>query len=135
MTSVHCIYLTFLITYTNKIVIEQRPGKSGLNTASSYIILINCMAFNAGCSTVFQLYRGGQCTIPCFPRVLLTCTPHNILSKPLAAFPHSHCRNNGLHFILFPQCFQKLFLSGSFKVRSVWYRVIMYVLSYKPTKV
>ena len=37
-------------------------------------------------STVFQLYRGGQCTNPCFPGVLLTSTPHNILSKPLAAF-------------------------------------------------
>ena len=25
---------------------------------------------------------------------LSTSTPHNILSKPLAAFPHDHCRNN-----------------------------------------
>ena len=25
----------------------------------------------------------------------LTSIPHNILSKPLAAFPHNHCRNNG----------------------------------------
>ena len=31
-------------------------------------------------STVFQLYHGGQCTYTCFPRVLLTSTPHNILS-------------------------------------------------------
>ena len=31
----------------------------------------------------------------CFPGVLLTNTPHNILSMPLAAFPHNHCRNNG----------------------------------------
>ena len=46
-------------------------------------------------STVFQLYRGGQCTNPCSPGVLLTSTPHNILSKPLAAFPHDHCPNNG----------------------------------------
>ena len=46
-------------------------------------------------STVFQLYRGGQCTYPCFPGVLLTSTPHNILSKPQAAFPLNHCRNNG----------------------------------------
>ena len=41
-------------------------------------------------STVFQLYCGGMCTYPCFPRVLLTSTPHNTLSKPLAAFPHRH---------------------------------------------
>ena len=46
-------------------------------------------------STEFQLYRGGQCTYPCSPGVLLTSTPHSILSKPLAAFPHNHCRNNG----------------------------------------
>jgi hypothetical protein len=36
-------------------------------------------------STVFQLYRGSQCTYPCFPEVILTSTLHNILSKPLAA--------------------------------------------------
>ena len=45
--------------------------------------------------TIFQLYRGGQCTYPCFPGVLLTSTLHNILSKPLTAFPLNHCRNNG----------------------------------------
>ena len=38
-------------------------------------------------STVFQLYHSGQCTYPCFPGVLLTSIPHNILSKPLATFP------------------------------------------------
>ena len=41
-------------------------------------------------STVFQLYPGGQCTYPCFPGVLLTSTPHNILFKPLAAFSNNH---------------------------------------------
>ena len=45
-------------------------------------------------STVFQLYRGSQCTYPCFPGVLLTSTLHNILSKPLGAFPYNHCQNN-----------------------------------------
>ena len=44
---------------------------------------------------VFYLYRGGQCTYLCFPGVIFTSTPHNILSKPLAAFPHSHCPDNG----------------------------------------
>ena len=46
-------------------------------------------------STVFQLYRDGQYTNPCFPGIILTSTSHNILFKPLAAFPHNHCRNNG----------------------------------------
>ena len=49
-------------------------------------------------STVFQLHRSGQCTYPCFRGALLTSTPHNILSKPLAAFPH--CRNNRHQWIL-----------------------------------
>ena len=44
-------------------------------------------------STVFQLYHSSQCTYPCFPGVLLTNTPDNILSKPMAAFPQNHCRN------------------------------------------
>ena len=46
-------------------------------------------------SIVFQIYPRGQCIYPCFPGVLLTSTPHNILSKPLAAFQLNHCRNNG----------------------------------------
>ena len=45
-------------------------------------------------STVFQLYHGGQCTCLWFPGVLLTSTVHNIISKPRAAFPNNHCRNN-----------------------------------------
>ena len=52
------------------------------------------MGFNA-VPTVFQLNPSGQCTYPCFPGVLLTSTKHNTLSKPLAAFPHNHCQNNG----------------------------------------
>ena len=35
-------------------------------------------------STVFQLYRSGQCTYSCFPGVLLISDLHSILSKPLA---------------------------------------------------
>ena len=45
-------------------------------------------------STVFQEYHGAQCTNPCFLRVLLTSTPQNTLSKPMAAFPHNDCPNN-----------------------------------------
>ena len=43
-------------------------------------------------STVFQLYHDGECTYPCLPGVFLTSTPHNILFKPLAAFPHNDFR-------------------------------------------
>ena len=45
-------------------------------------------------STVFELYCGSQCTYVCFHGVRLTSTLQNIFSKPLAAFPHNHCRNN-----------------------------------------
>ena len=37
--------------------------------------------------TVFQIYRVGLCTYPCFPRVLLTSTPHNIFPKHTGHFP------------------------------------------------
>ena len=46
-------------------------------------------------STLFQLYHGSQWTYPCFPGVLFTSNLHNILSKPVAAFPHNHYQNNG----------------------------------------
>ena len=54
-----------------------------------------CMVFNALFLTLFQLYRGGQCTYPCFPGIIFTSILHNILSQPLVAFLHNHCRNNG----------------------------------------
>ena len=57
--------------------------------------IVDCMLFFTPFSTVFQLHHSGQCTYPCFPGILLTSTPHNILSKPLTAFPHNHCQNNG----------------------------------------
>ena len=45
-------------------------------------------------STEFQLDHGGQCIYPCFLEIILTSTPYNILSKPLATFPHNYCLNN-----------------------------------------
>ena len=56
--------------------------------------MIDCMLFKAT-STLFKLYRSGQCTYPCFPDIHFDSTPKNILSKPLATFPHNHHRNNG----------------------------------------
>ena len=56
--------------------------------------LIDCMMFNAFFSCIFKLYLGSQCNYHCFPGVF-TSSPHSILSKPLAAFPHNHCRING----------------------------------------
>ena len=55
-------------------------------------------------STVFQLYCSGQCTYPCLPGVPLTSTPDNILSKPLATFPHNHCRNSEQRYGGYESC-------------------------------
>ena len=40
-------------------------------------------------------YIAAASVLTLFPGVHFTNTSHNILSKPLAAFPHNHCRNNG----------------------------------------
>ena len=66
-------------------------SSSSSSSPSSFSWLINCMVF----WTVFKLYRCDHCSYPCSSGVLSTSTPPNILSKPQAAFPHNHCRNNG----------------------------------------
>ena len=73
-----------------EVVMHSKLQIFGEKTKSYF--LLHCLT---PFSTVFQLYRGGQSTYPCFSRFLLTSSPHNILSKPLAAFPHNNCRNNG----------------------------------------
>ena len=57
----------------------------------------NNFFFSHGFSPVFRLYCGGQCTYPCFPIVLLTCSSHNIPTKPLAAFPDNKSAVNDYH--------------------------------------
>ena len=64
--------------------------RAGWHGSTLFALLICLTPF----STLFQLYCDGQYIYPCFPRVLLTSTPHSVLPKPLAAFPHNHCRNN-----------------------------------------
>ena len=59
-----------------------------------WISLIGCMVFKAVFNSISVVSRR-QWTYPCFPGAILTSTPNNILSKPLAAFPHNHCLNNG----------------------------------------
>ena len=62
-----------LIVWCNKDCFNMRHG-------------VNCMVFNAVLNSISVIYPCDQSTYPCFPRVLLTSTPHNFLSKPLAAF-------------------------------------------------
>ena len=38
-------------------------------------------------STVFRLCHGPQCNYSCFPGVLLTSTPHNIILQTMGCFP------------------------------------------------
>ena len=54
------------------------------------------MAFNSyTILALFQIYCCSQCTYPGFPLSSLTSTPYDILSKPLADFPHNHYQQNG----------------------------------------
>ena len=53
-----------------------------------------CMVFNAVFNSISVILRR-PLHLSMFPGILLTSTPHNFLSKPLAAFPHNLCRNNG----------------------------------------
>ena len=69
--------MNFLLTLCHRVLIDW--------------LIVYCLT---SFSTVFQLYCSGQCTYPWFPQVLLTSALHNILSKPLAAFPHNHCPKN-----------------------------------------
>ena len=71
-------------------------GPLQINSLFDDIILglIDCMVLRPF-SIVFQLYHSVQCAYPCFSGVLVASTPLKILSKPLAAFPLKHCRNNG----------------------------------------
>ena len=77
----------------------QKPS-SGVDKRRDCLVICECkmnssIRFIVPFSTLCQFYCGGQCTYPWFSGVLLTSTPHSVLSKPLAAFPHNHCRNNG----------------------------------------
>ena len=51
--------------------------------------------FNAVSEVISVYLTADTAPIHAFPGVLLTLTPCNILSKPLAAFPHNHRRKNG----------------------------------------
>ena len=53
-----------------------------------------CRVFNTVFNSILVISRRSV-HLSCFPVVLLTSTPHNILSKPLTAFLDNHCRNNG----------------------------------------
>ena len=70
--------------------------------SSSYFVICKCFKFgliqnfviygkeSISFSTWFDLCCSGQYTFPCFAGICFTSTMHDILSKPLAAFPHNH---------------------------------------------
>ena len=58
----------------------QKPPLGSLNWIVWYgVKLYDCMVFSTT-STLFQLYHRSQSIYPCFPGVILTSIPHNILS-------------------------------------------------------
>ena len=56
--------------------------------------LIDCMVFNTVYNSISVILQR-PVHLSILSWVVLTITPHNVLSKALAAFPHNHCRNNG----------------------------------------
>ena len=70
---------------------------TGPQTQHYWDLIVQCLT---SFSMLFQLHHGSQWFYPCFTEVLLRNSLHNILPKPLAAFPHNHCGNNGEEGIL-----------------------------------
>ena len=54
--------------------------------------LTDCMVFNTVFNTIYILV--GRAPIHALVELLFKSTAHNILCKPLAAFPHDHYWNN-----------------------------------------
>ena len=67
---------------------------SSFPTSFSKDGLIDCMVFNTVYNSISVILQR-PVHLSIFSWVVLTITPHNVLSKALAAFPHNHCRNNG----------------------------------------
>ena len=65
--------------------------------------LYGFMVFNAVFSSISVIFRR-PVHLSMLSGVLLTSTLHNILSKPLAAFPLNHCRNNGQRWVRNESC-------------------------------
>ena len=53
------------------------------------------MVFNVISQQYFSYIEVASAPTHALLGFFLTNTPRNIISKPLAAFPHNHCRNNG----------------------------------------
>ena len=108
------VYMCNTVNFASKLT-ESVGNVSGQNSSLRYLVIIACLGYllsykfmyfyhnvdwliDSWCltpfSTLFQLYRGDQCTYPYFPGVSATITLQNILSKPVAAFPHNHRQNN-----------------------------------------
>ena len=74
---------------------DQEVTDSSFTRSAGFLVVvskgktIHFMVF----STVFNSIAFS--TYACFLEILLPSTLHNFLSKPLAPFPHNHCRNNG----------------------------------------
>ena len=70
--------LTHFVPASNLICIKITP--------KHVILMFDCMVFKVVFNGISVIIRSGHCTYPCFPGALLSSTPHNIPSQPLAAF-------------------------------------------------
>ena len=72
---------------------EQMEFHCTLSKHLTFGRLIDCMVCNAVFNSISVISRRPM-HLSMLPVVPSISTPHNILSMPLADFPHSHCRNN-----------------------------------------
>ena len=63
-----------------------------LREMKGWILFPQCLTSLLNLSHV---YRGGQSTYLCFPRVSVTGTSHIVFPSPLAAFTSNHRKNSG----------------------------------------
>ena len=79
----------------HRITLPDKIVPTGLH--KEYLIkrLFDCMVFYAVSNSISVISRRPVHQSMLSLSLRVTSTPHNILSKPMAAFPHNHCRNNG----------------------------------------
>ena len=76
-------------------LMRVKVGRYGLRGENCRKVwFIHCMVFSTLFNSISVISRQ-PVHLSLLSRVLLTSTPHNILSKTLASFLHDYCRNNG----------------------------------------
>ena len=89
------IVFHFFITLVTMIICHKQSNIIHGNSLLGQATMIGCMMFNAVSNSISVISRWPVHLSTLLWSSFLTSIPHNILFKPLAAFPRNHCRNNG----------------------------------------